>query len=66
MHEPGFYILFIKIQTEKQEKFYRKKKKELSSLILEIAVDFSCGFVIIDMKMRQEPFLPKGNALIYS
>ena len=66
MHKPGVYTLFIKNMEEKVEKIYRKKKRELSFLILEIAVDFSCGFVIIDMKMRRVRFLPKGNALICS
>lgn len=66
MHKSGFYILFMKNEAEKVEKIYRKKKQELSFLILEIAVDFSCGFVIIDMKIWWVSFLPRGNALIYS
>lgn len=66
MHKPGVYTLFMKNMEEKVEKIHRKKKQELSFLILEIAVDFFCGFVIIDMKMRRVSFLPKGNALICS
>lgn len=45
------YRLFIKNKQENLK--YQKREGELSFHILEIAVDFSCRFVIIDMKIRQ-------------